>query len=144
MELNGLYRVVYISHSVITDEKLTDELIDIEKKASTYNKHRAISGCLIYCNHMFIQTLEGAKTDVLSLVDIIQHDKRHSGLTLIFSEYIQGRNYNNWSQMKVIFDETLLSKLSQSLEEVASLPLNTLSPEKVQEIMLYVSRFQDS
>lgn len=90
---------------------------------------------------MFIQALEGPKSDVLNLIESIKEDQRHSGLTLIYAENIKQRRYKSWRQMKVISDESLLSKFSKSLEGLASLPLNTLPPSKIDEIIFHMSAF---
>jgi len=141
VKLDEIYKVVYISHSTISDDELSNELANIEQIASSNNNHNEISGCLVYCNHMFIQALEGPKSDVLNLIESIKEDQRHSGLTLIYAENIKQRSYKSWRQMKVISDESLLSKFSKSLEGLASLPLNTLPPSKIDEIIFHMSAF---
>lgn len=95
MKLDEIYKVVYIIHSTISDDELSNELASIEQIASNNNNHNEISGCLVYCYHMFIQASEGPKSDVLNLIKSIKEDQRHSGLILIYAENIKQRSYKS-------------------------------------------------
>ena len=129
-----LYRIVYISQSLISDDMLTSELSSIRSLATNNNKEKQISGQLIFCHCNFIQILEGMKDDVLELLSSIKQDSRHCNLQVIFSARIGRRRFSDWTQMELVSYDKCLENLSLYLEGLAALPYHSYSLEEVDYI----------
>ena len=92
-----LYQLMYSS---IATGEFTDEasraLLNVSRSA---NGAHGISGLLIYFapTHEFFQVLEGEKDEVLRLMQNIEHDSRHSQVTIEFEGPIAARSFGEWS-----------------------------------------------
>ena len=141
---NNLYRIVYISHSTINDKELAAQLENIQQGSSTRNAKQKISGQLIYCEHLFIQTLEGQSDALNSLIETIKQDKRHTGFKVIFSGKVCERDHPDWSQMQVITDTTKLAQFKKYIESIAALPQNTMAASQTKDILYLLSSFNQT
>jgi hypothetical protein len=60
-----------------------EEILDILRKSQNKNLRKRISGLLIYREGQFLQLLEGPKTEVEELFQIIAQDPRHHEIVII-------------------------------------------------------------
>lgn len=61
------------------------------------NAARDVTGMLLYREGRFIQILEGARSAVEGLVDVIRRDGRHHDLRVLLEEQIPARRFANWT-----------------------------------------------
>jgi Sensors of blue-light using FAD len=61
------------------------------------NAKREITGLLVYCEGIFIQSLEGPIAAVDSLYDAISRDTRHSEVDLLARAIITKRAFGKWT-----------------------------------------------
>ena len=75
------------------------ELEDIEglkNSAETFNKEKAVTGCLLLINGFFLQTIEGHADVVNSLYAKIMTDPRHHSLRILQYNQIVKRCFIDW------------------------------------------------
>jgi hypothetical protein len=61
------------------------------------NRRRGLTGMLIYYKHNYLQILEGLHDPVLALYDVIESDRRHTGVIEILRQSITQRDFPNYS-----------------------------------------------
>lgn len=97
-----MYSLIYLS---IADKVFQQyELTEILEQSRSWNKDHDLTGCLAYIegNIMqephcrFIQVLEGPKHEVLGIFEKIQHDPRHTEVSIIKQGQIERRNFESW------------------------------------------------
>lgn len=90
-----MYHLIYLSspRKLFTDNELV-ELLTISVKN---NMLRNVTGFLIYVETNFIQVLEGKKTDVEFIFDMILKDNRHRQIIVLDRRKIKKRNFETWS-----------------------------------------------
>ena len=89
-----MYRLFYVS-SARPDMQSID-IDTLVNAASMKNPSLGITGALGYDGKRFAQILEGAKEDVLALMDVIRSDNRHSGIVVMDEKSVEGRVYDGW------------------------------------------------
>lgn len=89
-----MYRLYYVS-SARPDLKKAD-IEELVRISSANNTLRNITSALGYDGERFAQILEGAREDVLSLMDKIRADDRHSGLVIMDEKPIERRICDGW------------------------------------------------
>lgn len=98
------------------------DLNDILDEANEFNKAHSITGCLVYHNGLFVQTLHGEKKVIFNLLKSIKSDNRHSNLNLVWEgpsekEVFQGwhmaffspKNSNKPSEELIDFERNLIT-----------------------------------
>lgn len=81
-----------------------NDLVSILNTAKVQNAKFNITGCLIYHRGHFLQTLEGPKQDVLTLLENIKNDSRNRDLEVIYKGVKSGRTFEEWN-MALVQDE---------------------------------------
>ena len=94
-----LVRLLYVSQSVgpITTTVTTSIL----EKSSTNNKKRDITGVLCQGSGLWMQVLEGERTQVNTLYSQIMADRHHQNVQLLSIEEIESRRFGQWSMALV-------------------------------------------
>jgi len=90
-----MYYMLYISSSV--KPMNYDELSALLQQCRDNNHKQRVTGLLLYQKGTFMQMLEGEKQTVLDLYDTIKNDERHTGVHIVATGDIEGRNFENWS-----------------------------------------------
>jgi len=90
-----MYRLYYVS-SARPDLKKAD-IEELVRISSANNTLRNITGALGYDGERFAQILEGAREDVLALMDKIRADDRHNGLVVMGEKPIEYRICDGWA-----------------------------------------------
>jgi hypothetical protein len=87
-----LYRVIYTSRSLLRP----DEDYDLIAQCVESNQTRGVTGVLLRHEDHYIQILEGHRTDVLTLLEVIKKDKRHTDFLLVRADTCPQRVFQGW------------------------------------------------
>lgn len=72
------YQICYASQTTSSHEQLMVDLREILTTAMHFNYIHKIQGVLYFADNYFFQCLEGEQQQVLTLLDSIKKDPRHS------------------------------------------------------------------
>lgn len=86
-----LYRLIYTSSAV--GVLRADELDRILLRAKASNAGAGITGLLLFHEGSYLQVIEGSPAGVLSLMERIRRDRRHTDLTPLESHPCQTRTF---------------------------------------------------
>ena len=132
-----MYFLIYVS----TATKLLsdDELTALLEQSRASNRAKNITGLLLYNEGTFMQFLEGAREDVLSLMGKIHADPRHHGLIVVMREEHDSREFTNWAMAyQKIGSSTSMEVPGYS--DYINLPLTSekflINPTKTLELLL--------
>ena len=103
-----LVRLLYVSRAVSPDSPETIESILADSRA--HNLGQGITGILCYGSGIFLQAIEGGRTQVNALYSHIVGDKRHKDVVLLHYEEISERHFGGWTMGQVN-----LAKLNTSI-----------------------------
>jgi hypothetical protein len=99
-----LIRLLYISRA--TGAITTTVTESILQSARVHNRVAGITGILCQGQGVFIQILEGERSNVNRLYATIIKDKRHQNVELVSIEEIQTRRFPEWSMAHVVISES--------------------------------------
>ena len=106
-----LYSLLYCSHA--TPEMTDDELPRIVGSAWRHNPAQGITGLLVFGGGMFLQWLEGPRSNVRALMQRLQHDRRHDCVMELHAfTGVMHRLYPSWS-MQLVSPMDILAVLDQ-------------------------------
>jgi len=91
MQSGALHRLIYVSSAV--GVLRADELDRILLRAKASNAGAGITGLLLFYEGSFLQVIEGSPAGVLSLMERIRRDRRHSSLTPLESSPCSARAF---------------------------------------------------
>lgn len=114
-----------------------EDLSRILETARNFNEVNAISGCLIYYNHKFLQILEGDKTLVDNLFFKIKQDNRNFDVTLMFEGFITERTFKKWSMAYIDLNTTNDSNLERQLFKKNLMAYSTLAEKSAPASVLF-------
>mgnify|MGYP000430477251 CR=1 FL=1 len=101
-----MYRLFYVSSARPgLDQSDFSELVGA---ASLKNLILNITGAIGFDGNRFAQVLEGEKETVLSLMETIKADSRHTGVVVMAETQTDDRLYNGWGMKHIdslIFDD---------------------------------------
>ncbi len=98
-----LIRLIYLSRPVGPQTAaLTDSIL---RKAHAWNTQNDITGMLCEGQGVYLQALEGERSQVTGLYARIHADPRHKDLELLHCESITERRYRGWSMARVSLSE---------------------------------------
>lgn len=93
--MSDIYQLIYVSSSQqLMDEQTLASLLTDFKQAN--DKH-GITGMLLYKDGDIMQVIEGAKENILQLIENIKLDKRHSSMIILWQGEVPNREFGNWS-----------------------------------------------
>jgi len=90
-----LFHLIYVSTEAWPMSE--DDLVSLLQQARARNERLRLTGMLLYKNGFFMQVLEGEEANVLEVFADIQTDIRHKKVFKIVSEYIQHRDFPDWT-----------------------------------------------
>jgi len=103
-----MIRLLYASRAAQTlTPKMMDEILQTSRKNNPVN---GITGILCHSGEVFLQVLEGGRSQVNALYNMIVCDNRHKDVTVIHYEEITERRFSGWTMGQVN-----LSKVNASL-----------------------------
>lgn len=94
-----LVRLMYASRAVNAVDQ--NELVAILRKSKANNPEHGITGVLCYSEGIFLQVLEGGRSEVNRLYNRIATDPRHADVELMHYEEISERRFAGWSMGQV-------------------------------------------
>lgn len=94
-----LVRLMYASRAVSTADQET--LQTILQQCKTRNPSAGITGVLCYSEGIYLQVLEGGRSEVNALYNRIAADPRHSQVELMSYQEIGERRFAGWSMGQV-------------------------------------------
>jgi hypothetical protein len=110
-----LVRLMYASRAA---EGLKPEAVNaILKKSTTNNPALGVTGVLCFSGAVFLQVLEGGRSQVSRLYNRIAQDPRHSDVVLLGYEEIDERSFAGWAMGQVNMNKlnpALLLKYSEA------------------------------
>ena len=110
-----LVRLMYASRAA--DSVKPDGLNAILRRSTTHNPAAGITGVLCFSGEVFLQVLEGGRSQVSSLYNRITADPRHHDVVLLSYEEIEERSFAGWSMGQVnmkMLNPALLLKYSEA------------------------------
>ncbi|MEO0465599.1 MAG: BLUF domain-containing protein [Pseudomonadota bacterium] len=90
-----MYRLVYVSKAVaaLSDQDI-GKILDV---SASNNYERYITGFLVRSHGRFMQVLEGEESEVRATFEKIAQDARHTCVTQIVGESVEGRAFPDWA-----------------------------------------------
>ena len=112
-----LVRLLYASRSVNPGSgDLTESIL---AQSRSHNPAMGITGILCYGGGIFLQALEGGRTQISELYGHIQKDPRHKDVVLLHYEEISERRFGGWTMGQVNVERinaSILLKYSEKAE----------------------------
>jgi hypothetical protein len=113
-----LVRLLYVSRAVDQtsgkpanpEVPPSEEAESIMSTSRSYNVSNGITGILCYGGGIYLQAIEGGRTEVNSLYNHIIRDARHTDVVLLHYQEIRERRFSGWTMGQVN-----LSKLNTSI-----------------------------
>ncbi len=94
-----LVRLMYASRAVPSVDQ--DELVSILRKSKANNPSLGVTGVLCFSEGIFLQALEGGRSQVNRLYNRIATDSRHTQVELLSYQEIGERRFAGWSMGQV-------------------------------------------
>ncbi len=114
LEERLLFNLVYAS--TITDAVSSADVDDIITASHRNNSLVGITGILVLGSGVFFQWIEGPKEEVMSLVKLIETDRRHELMTVLSTdEEIRERIFPSWD-MELVDADHIQEVLQDALE----------------------------
>ena len=120
-----LFRLIYYSQPFGYDQTILNGIL---VDAKNYNSKNDITGALICRDDIFLQLLEGPKSNIVTTYTKILNDDRHLDVNLLVEEFCESRIFPQW-HMK---DDPARSWF-WTKEQISSGILKTLSTNEVIE-----------
>ena len=111
-----LVRLLYASRAADQSPAATDAIL---VQSRSHNPACGITGILCYGGGIFLQALEGGRTQVSELYGHIQKDVRHKDVILLHYEEISERRFGSWTMGQVNIaklNTSILLKYSETPE----------------------------
>src|SRR5665647_76920 len=93
-----LVRLLYASRAVDASPEAIESIL---AQSRQHNPPSGITGILCYGGGIFLQAIEGGRTQVSDLFGHIQKDPRHKDVVLLQFEEILERRFGGWSMGQV-------------------------------------------
>ena len=94
-----LVRLMYASRAA--DSVKPDGLNAILRRSTTHNPAAGITGVLCFSGEVFLQVLEGGRSQVSRLYNRIAQDPRHTEVVLLSYDEIEERSFAGWAMGQV-------------------------------------------
>ena len=94
-----LVRLMYASRA--TETVRPEALSAILKKSTHNNPLAGVTGVLCFSGDIFLQVLEGGRSQVSKLYNRITQDPRHKDVVLLSYEEIEERSFASWAMGQV-------------------------------------------
>ena len=114
LEERLLFNLVYAS--TLTDGVSSADVDDIISESHRNNSLVGITGILVLGSGVFFQWIEGPKEEVMSLMKLIETDRRHDLMTVLSTdEEIRERIFPSWD-MELVDADDIQEVLQDALE----------------------------
>ena len=131
----SIFALVYYSQAAYPFNQ--EELRALAKRASYCNQSFSITGFLQYRDSHFFQFVEGNQAVVLSLMENIKRDPRHTILRTVHFPNLVARYFDAWHMRLVDHNELIHYDLVDLLETILTRMSDDIySPEVLQRTIL--------
>ena len=93
----SMHSIIYASQSLIPPAYAIAEIDELVAKARVKNASLGITGALVYSERRFAQALEGDRSNLAPLMDLIRSDPRHEKIVILEDAQLGGRRFEGWS-----------------------------------------------
>ncbi|MFZ4409057.1 MAG: BLUF domain-containing protein [Paracraurococcus sp.] len=93
----GVFRLVYASRSLLTEQEVAAEIPRILDTARRNNAGEGITGALLCSADAFVQVLEGPMAAVERTFERIQCDPRHAEVVVLEAAPAAARDFAGWA-----------------------------------------------
>jgi hypothetical protein len=123
-----LYNLVYCSRATAgVDDAAVQRII---ASAHRRNPELGITGMLVFGSGVFFQWLEGARHNVLSLMDMLRTDPRHEAIVVLSEvEEVRERLFPDWD-MELVSGDHIREVLQDALDSAED-PKNALALQQL-------------
>ena len=90
-----LFHLIYVSTAVVSMND--SDLVNLLRQCRASNERHQITGMLLYKNGHFMQVLEGEEAKVIEVFSDVEKDMRHKSVDILRAEYIQHRDFPDWT-----------------------------------------------
>jgi hypothetical protein len=90
-----IYHLIYQSSA--TERLDQNRLMELLKFARRKNEAAGLSGMLLYRNGLYLQYIEGLRSDVYDLLNRLKDDRRHKAIRIIRESTLPDRLFQDWS-----------------------------------------------
>ena len=136
----GLHRLIYASTAVgVLPAHQLDRIL---LRSRAFNPSAGITGLLLYHEGTFLQCVEGPAPGVLSLMERIRRDRRHSGITLLESGPCTSRAFPD-SSMGYVAPRNLTSGQRLGFVDVLAATRDRARVKLADHVWSYLSTFGD-
>ena len=94
-----LVRLMYASRAALTFG--AEELSAVLRQSTSNNPRQGVTGVLCFSGEIFLQVLEGGRSQVSALYNRIVQDPRHRDVVLLNYEEIDERSFAGWAMGQV-------------------------------------------
>ena len=94
-----LVRLMYASRAA--QGVKPEALSAILKRSTSHNPSVGVTGVLCFSGDIFLQVLEGGRSQVSSLYNRIARDERHRDVVLLSYDEIEERSFSGWAMGQV-------------------------------------------
>ena len=111
-----LVRLIYASRAADDSAAAIEAILT---QAREHNPASGITGVLCYGGGVFLQAIEGGRSQVSALFGHIQRDVRHQDVELLHYEEIDERRFGGWTMGQVNLsriNHAIVLKYSESME----------------------------
>lgn len=102
-----LSQYLYISTAPTLPREEVDAILDTSARN---NPARGITGLLLFNGRNFLQLLEGEDSEITVLMERINGDPRHSGVSVLDRREIAARTCPDWAMKRVLIAESIASR----------------------------------
>ncbi len=111
-----LVRLIYASRAADASAQAIEAILT---QAREHNPATGITGVLCYGGGVFLQAIEGGRSQVSALFGHIQRDARHQDVELLHYEEIDERRFGGWTMGQVNLsriNHAIVLKYSETIE----------------------------
>ena len=111
-----LVRLIYASRAADASAAAIEAILT---QAREHNPSSGITGVLCYGGGVFLQAIEGGRSQVSALFGHIQRDPRHQDVELLHYEEIDERRFGGWTMGQVNLsriNHAIVLKYSETIE----------------------------
>lgn len=99
--------LTYASTTTSTPATIRDELTNILAEARQFNFNNRIHGVLLYGNNTFYQCIEGPKSKIDQLYEMLLKDKRHKQIKQLSYHDISVGRFDAWQMKYVLLNDEI-------------------------------------
>jgi Sensors of blue-light using FAD len=137
-ELSDVYHLIYTSSAAVRLSQ--HELLELLRVSRQKNEARGLTGMLLYRDGLYLQFLEGPRTEVEGLLKRLRRDSRHESVSILREGTLPQRLFPEWS---MAFKNLMGLRTSQVAGYAEHLQANYSPPGGNDPAQMLVDLFQE-